>query len=94
MNKAEAKEILAQELINLQAKSFEDLQKLIESPEVIERDGASGVSYQIEIQVFWDNPRESYGDLRVIASIDDGGFLSALLPLSSDFIMDSDGKIK
>ena len=48
MNKAEAKEILAQELIHLQAKSFEDLQKLINSPDVIELVGASGVSYQIE----------------------------------------------
>lgn len=94
MNKAEAKEILTQELNNLQAESFEDLQKLIGSPEFIERDSASGVSYQIEIQAFWDNPRESYGDLRVIASIDDGGFFSALLPLSSDFIIDPDGNLK
>ena len=94
MNKAEAKEILAQELFCLQAKSFKDLQKFINSPEVIELAGASGVSYQIEIQTFWDNPRESFGDLRIIASIDDGRFLSALLPLSSDFIVGSDGKVK
>jgi hypothetical protein len=94
MNKAEAKEILAQELIHLQAKSFKDLQKLINSPDVIEVVGASGVSYQIEVQAFWDNPRGSFGDLRIIVSIDDGRFLSALLPLSSDFIMDSDGKVK
>ena len=94
MNKAEAKEILAQELIHLQAKSFKDLQKLINSPDVIEVVGASGVSYQIEVQAFWDNPRESFGALRIITSIDDGRFLSALLPLSADFIMDSDGKVK
>jgi hypothetical protein len=94
MNKAEAKEILAMELTHLQTKSFEDLQKLIESPEVIVLDGASGVSYQIEIQAVWDNPRERQGDLRVIASIDDGGFFSALFPLSADFIIDSDGEIK
>ena len=94
MNKAEAKEILAQELIHLQAKSYKDLQKLINSPDVIEVVGASGVSYQIEVQAFWDNPRESLGDLRIIASIDDGRFLSALLPLSADFIMAFDGKVK
>ena len=94
MNKAEAIKILAQELIHLQAKSYKDLQKLINSPDVIEVVGASGVSYQIEVQAFWDNPRESLGDLRIIASIDDGRFLSALLPLSADFIMDSDGKVK
>ena len=94
MNKAEAKQILAQELKNLQAKSFEELQKLIGSPEVVERDSASGTAYQIEMQAFWDNPREGYGDLRVIASIDDGRFLSALSPLSSDFIIDPDGNFK
>ena len=94
MNKAEAKEILTQELSHLQEESFEDLQKLIKSPEVIERYGTSGVSYQIEIQVFWDNPHDDAGDLRIIASIDDGGFFSAFLPLSYDFIMESDGNIK
>jgi hypothetical protein len=94
MNKAEAKEILAQELIHLQAKSFEDLQMYINSPEVTELIGASGVTYQIELEAFWDNPRESNGALRIIASIDDGKFLSTLLPLSADFIMDPDGTVK
>ena len=94
MNKAEAKEILAQELIHLQAKNYKDLQKLINSPDVIEVVGASGASYQIEVHAFWDNPRENSGDLRIIASIDDGRFLSALLPLSADFIMGFDGKVK
>ena len=41
--------------------------------------------------MLWDNPRDLGGYLRVIASIDDGGFLSALSPLSSDFIIDADG---
>jgi hypothetical protein len=94
MNKAEAKEILSQELNRLQAQSFEELQELINSPEVIELAGASGVSYQIEVQAVWDDPRESFGDLRIIASIDDGGFFSALVPLTADFIMDSEGKVK
>ena len=94
MNKKEAKEVLTQELIHLQRVSIEELQKYIQSPEVILRNGAGGASYQIEVQAFWDNPRESGGDLRVVASIDDGGLISALNPLSSDFIIDSDGKIK
>jgi hypothetical protein len=59
---------------------------------VVERSGVSGVSYTIEIEVFWDSPLEPDRDLRVIASIDDGRFLSALFPLSSDFIMDPNGK--
>ena len=94
MNKAEAKKILTQELSHLQEKSLEDLKKLINDPEIFELTGASGASYQIEVQALWDNPHESHGDLRIIASIDDGSFLSALIPLSADFILGSDGKIK
>lgn len=93
MNKAEAKEILTQELVHLQDKSFEDLQNLINTPDIYELTGASGASYQIEIQAVWDNPREGFGALRIIASIDDGGLLSAFLPLTAGFIMDADGTI-
>jgi len=91
MNKAEAQEILATELLQFRTMSYEDLQLQIGSPHVVERGGASGVLYTIEIEVLWDNPRDMGGYLRVIASIDDGGFLSALSPLSSDFIIDADG---
>ena len=93
MDKSEAKRILDKELLRLRTQSHEDLQELIISPLVVERKGASGVSYQIEIQALWDNPREAEGDLRVIGSIDDGGFLSAFMPLSSDFIINSEGKV-
>jgi len=92
MNKAEVQGILAREILHFRAMSYSDLQKLMGSPQVVERSGASGVSYTIEIEVFWDSPREPGGDLRVIASIDDGRFLSALSPLSSGFIMDPDDK--
>ena len=92
MNKAEARGILARELLHFRAMRYSDLQKLMGSPQVVERSGASGVSYTIEIEVFWDSPRKPGGDLRVIASIDDGRFLSFLLPLTSGFIMDPDDK--
>lgn len=49
----------------------------------------SGVQYQVEVQGFWDYPRQP-GNLRVIIAIDDGGW-SALHPLSMDFIVASDG---
>ena len=92
MNKTEARGILDSELLHFRAMRYSDLQKLMGSPQVVERSGASGVSYTIEVEVFWDSPREPGGDLRVIATIDDGRFLSALSPLSSDFIMAPDGK--
>ena len=92
MNKAEARDILSRELLHFRAMSYSDLKKLMGSPQVVERSSASGVSYTIEIEVFWDSHHDPGGDLRVIASIDDGRFLSALSPLSSDFIMDQEGK--
>mgnify|MGYP000051851041 CR=1 FL=1 len=92
MNKAEARGILARELLHFRAMSYSDLKKLMGSPQVFERSGASGVSYTIEIEVFWDSPHDPGGDLRVIACVDDGRFLSVLSPLSSGFIMDQEGK--
>lgn len=91
MNKTEARDILTRELLPFRAMSHSDLQQLMGSPHVVERAGASGTSYTIEIEVFWDSPRDPGGDPRVIASIDDGRFLSALSPLSSSFIMNPDG---
>ena len=91
MNKSEAQEILDTELLQFYALSYEDLYQQIGSPHVVHSMGANSVLYTIEIEVFLDNPRVLGGQLRVLASIDDGGFLSALSPLSSDLIIDADG---
>jgi hypothetical protein len=48
----------------------------------------SGVRYQVEVQAVWDGHQP--GNLRVIIAIDDGGW-RALSPLSTDFIVASDG---
>ena len=48
----------------------------------------SGVQYQVEVQAFWDGSQP--GNLRVIIAIDDGGW-RAFSPLSTDFIVASDG---
>ena len=91
MNKQEAQEILHSELITYRSREYEELTALIQSPLNYEKEGPSGVIYQIEIQAFWDNPRDVDGDIRVIASIDDGKFPSAFIPLTLDFIKNSEG---
>ena len=91
MNKEEAKSILYQELEVIRGKSYEELSTLIGSPLNFERKSPSGIEYQVEIQAFWDTPRDAYGNLRVIASIDDGRFPSAFMPISADFIKSPDG---
>ena len=91
MNKEEAKSILYQELEAFRAKSYAELSTLIGSPLNFERKGPSDTNYLIEIQAFWDTPRDAYGNLRVIVSIDDGRFPSAVMPISADFIKSPDG---
>ena len=49
-----------------------------------------GVTYQIEIEAFWDS--EPGGDIRVLGSIDDGGW-RAFAPLCDDFILTPAGQL-
>jgi hypothetical protein len=93
MNKQEAQEILNSELLTFRTREYEDLTVLSSAPFHYEIKGTSGAMYQIEVQAFWDNPRESTGDIRGIASIDDGRFPFCFIPLSADFIMSPGGNL-
>jgi len=53
--------------------------------------GQDGIEYQIEFESVWDSIPG--GDLRIIASIDDGGFISALKPISASFVVTPEGNI-
>lgn len=88
MDKTEAKKILTEQLERYRKRSHSELTQLIDQPETFTVMGESGTKYQIEIQAFWDH--KPGGDLRVIGSIDDGGW-HALSPLNDDFIMRNDG---
>ena len=92
MNKEEAKTILNQELEVLRAKGYEELSTFIGSPLNYEIKGPRGTDYWVEVQAFWDTPGDDNGNLRVIASIDDGRFPSSFIPISADFIKSNDGK--
>jgi hypothetical protein len=52
--------------------------------------GESGTRYQFEVESAWDSRRSRA--LRVMVSIDDMG-LSAVAPVSDDFIIRPDGSI-
>jgi hypothetical protein len=60
---------------------------LIGRPNVKNLVSESGVNYQIEFSVFWDSKPEE--NLRIMASIDDGG-CRAFLPLTESLIMRPD----
>jgi hypothetical protein len=90
MDKAEAQRLLDRHLAGYRHMAYDDLVDLIGAGDCVEVEGPSGVPYQIEVDVIWD--RRKGGDVRVIASIDDGG-LRALVPLTDDFIMTPEGRL-
>ena len=90
MNKDEAQELLSQEIKIFKTKSYQALFGLLKSPLQFDRKGRTGTTYQIEVQVFLDNPREVDGNLRVLISIDDGRFPAVFVPLTDDFIISPD----
>ena len=87
MDTAEARQLLAAKLAELRQLSYGDLLRYRE-PVCVEVAGPSGVVYQVEVEAFWDDRKRR--DLRVLASIDDGGW-RAFSPLCDDFIVATDG---
>lgn len=90
MNKDEAKAILSNQLKSFTTRSYSELAAFIDKPVNVEIAGPSGTKYGIEINVFFDS--KPGGDLRVIGSIDDGGW-RAFVPLSDALIMKPDGDL-
>ena len=87
MNEIEAKSILGQELSRYRVRSYSELLSVVDRSETFERASPSGVTYQIEMQVFFDDGQRT---LRVVGAIDDGGW-RAFKPMCDDFIIAPDG---
>ena len=88
MDKEKAMAVLAEQLRLYRTKSYAELKDLLGQVDAYEVATPDGLSYQIEIQVFWDGIPD--GNIRVIGAIDDGRW-RAFSPLSDDFIMTPDG---
>jgi hypothetical protein len=87
MNKEEANSILSQIVSEFQQKEYSFWEKaLADSPLVITRNGLSGTEYQIEADVVWDDCNSRR--IRVLVSIDDGRFFSALKPMTESFLIE------
>ena len=87
MNQLIASEILNEQIAELRTISYAALSSRIETTDVRKVIGRDGTTYKIEINYFWDGRKG--GEVRVIASIDDGGS-SAFVPLTDDFIKAAD----
>ena len=92
MDEAEARSILSRVAEELRTLSYTDLvRKYMAEDQNTEVAGASGVTYQVEVQAFWDDPRQPGSNLRVMASIDDGSFWRSVSPRTVSFIVAPDG---
>ncbi len=89
MDKTEALAVLSNEMAQYRKRSYGELSGLIGQVDAHEVKAASGVAYQIEIQVYWDSKKG--GDLRVLGAVDDGGW-RAFAPLTDDFILTPKGE--
>lgn len=92
MNKVEAESILVQQLASFTQRSYGDLVAVIDIPHVTQAKAPSGCTYNIEFNVFYDDPDQKQ-DLRIMGSIDDGKFGSSVSPLTKDEIMKPTGEL-
>jgi hypothetical protein len=89
MDNAEALQLLQEEMDRWRSESWAELADRVSSDvSAFARSAPSGREYQLEIQCVWDD--RPGGSVRVIGSIDDGGW-RAFVPLTVSFAKSADG---
>lgn len=84
--------VLAGELDKFKELSYQGLRNKVGQTETLQSGQIGNKDfYQVEIDFFFDDPREKK-DIRVLGLIDDGG-LRSFAPISDSFIMTPDGKL-
>ena len=90
MDTVAARKVLNAWLAKLRAVPYRGLEARIDSVTNDEVARDSERSWQLEVQVLWDD--EPGGNVRVTASIDDGG-LRAFVPMADGFVKAPSGEI-
>ena len=83
MDTVAAQKILSEWVVKLRTVPYRELASRVDSVTTDELMRDSERSWQLEIQVLWDD--EPDGNVRVMVSIDDGG-LRAFVPMTESFI--------
>ena len=91
MDKREAQDLLQEYVLDLKSRSYQEWKTLIGESAHVEKKGPSGTIYQIEFEVFWDS--EARGNIRVMVSIDDGGIIRSIIPLTTSLLISPEGEI-
>jgi len=90
LNRIEAGRLLLTKLAEYRGLDYEDLASRIGTEERFEIVGPSGSEYQLEVLFLQDDPQG--GAVRVMGSIDDGGW-RAFCPLCDSFAVAHDGTV-
>ena len=91
MDNQEAGELLERELSPFRCQSYSALvDRTSNEPVRLHRSGSTGQNYQLEIKFVWDE--RAGGDVRVLGSIDDGGWRT-FLPHTRSFIKSPDDSV-
>jgi hypothetical protein len=89
MDTNEAVTLLEEQLGRFRLQSYEALANRIDAePVTMETPGHAAASYQIEFIFLWDD--KPGGNVRVMGSVDDGGWRS-FVPVTRSFIKAADG---
>lgn len=89
MDTVAAQKVLDKWLARLRAVSYEELASRVDSVTTDEVARDSERSWQVEVQVSWDD--EPGGNVRVAVAIDDGG-LRAFVPMTGEFVKSPSGE--
>jgi hypothetical protein len=89
MDTVAAQKVLDQWLAKLRAVPYRELASRVDSVTTDEVVRDSERSWQLEIEVLWDD--EPNGNVRVVVAIDDGG-LRAFVPMTASFIKSPSGE--
>lgn len=92
MDQKEAQTLLDLFVAALKSWSYQEWQGLIGEEVVVEKQGPSGVTYQIEWNAFWDS--QPGGAIRVMVSIDDGSLARFIMPLTTSLLISPEGEIR
>jgi len=76
----------------LRSRSYHEWQGLVGEQDVSEREGSSGVMYQIEWEACWDSL--AGGDIRVMVSIDDGSLARFIVPLTTSLLISPEDRLR
>ena len=87
MDTQEARRVASDFLATYRDKPYAQLAKLVGTTQTHEISAPSGVRYQVELQVFWDDKPD--GVVRVTVAVDDGG-VRAFMPISEALVVGPD----